>query len=153
MSTHKEILDEVQDQLQESANLSWLDDNDIIIGDREVEKHSFPCLIINHERTSEDDEEDINGDDVELTSTISIIGHVKNEDPTMLVTGDGANEKGIIDLLQDTLKALHADRTLNGLAFDMRTPDQITESEQGNPIATLIIELQIRYCQNRLTRT
>ena len=146
--TPASILSAVQDALQNSADLSYINDADILLGVREGIT-TFPCVVI-----------EVVGDRVveesfqyeERAIGINIIGYIQVYDKDKQIVGD-TNTKGVLDIENDIRKAISADITL-GLAdvYDTRLLTTVQDIDQY-PIRGFAINIECHYRQSRLTRT
>jgi hypothetical protein len=141
------IVEEIQDILQASSYLSYIDDANIFLGVRE-NVTIFPCLVI-----------EVVGDRL-LDETypyegraldINVIVFIKVFDKDKQLAGD-TNTKGVLDIENDIRKAISADITL-GLAdiYDTRLLSTVQDIVQY-PIRGFAISLECHYRQSRLTR-
>jgi hypothetical protein len=141
------ILQEIQDILQNSTYLSYINDANIFLGVRE-NVTMFPCLVI-----------EVAGDRL-LDETypyegrvlgLNIIVFVQVFDKDKQLAGD-TNTKGVLDIENDIRKAISADITL-GLAdiYDTRLLSTVQDITQY-PIRGFAISLECHYRQSRLTR-
>jgi hypothetical protein len=146
--TPSSIVAKIQDILQDSSDLSYVNDYDILLGVRE-NITTFPSILI--EPTSDIlIQEDYQFEQRELS--VNITCYVQVYDKDKQIVGD-ANTKGVLEIENDIRKALSADNTL-GLTgvYDSRILSSIHEFEQY-PVRGFALNFSIHYKQNRTLRT
>jgi hypothetical protein len=114
MSKPANILSQLQTQLKNSSDLSYVDDNNIFLGAREGISQ-FPCIVL----------EPLNIGEVDhaypkqrLTMTVAVVGFISITNKDKQIVGD-ATEKGVMDFENDVKKAICSDITLGGYAIDI----------------------------------
>ena len=142
------IFSTIQTILKNSSDLSYIVDENILMGVRESIT-IFPSVLI----------EPI-GDKIieesfayeERILSVNITAYVQIYDKDKQIVGD-TNTKGVLDVENDIRKALSADNTL-GLAdtYDARIISSVHDFEQY-PIRGFAINLEIHYRQSRTART
>ena len=141
------IVATVQDILQDSTYLGYINDGDIMLGVREGIT-VFPSIVI-----------EVAGDRLLDESypyegraiNINIIGYIQVFDKDKQLVGD-ANTKGVLDIENDIRKAVSADITL-GLSdvYDTRLLATVQDIDQY-PVRGFAVSVEVHYRQNRLTR-
>jgi hypothetical protein len=147
MSTPASIVAAIQDVLQASSYLSYINNEDILLGIREGVT-IFPCILIepiSDILTAESYPYE------QRTISVNITAYVQVYDKDKQLVGD-TNTKGVLDVENDIRKALSSDITL-GLAdvYDTRIISSIHDFEQY-PTRGFAINVECHYRQNRLTR-
>ena len=141
------ILTALQDVLQNSSYLSYINDGDIMLGVRE-NITTFPCILIEpiNDRMLEDDYPN-----EQRAVDVNITGYIQVYDKDKQLVGD-TNTKGVLDVDNDIRKAISADDKLGqNDIYDTRIMSIIHDFEQY-PIRGFAITVEVHYKQNRLTR-
>jgi hypothetical protein len=146
LSKPSEILSQLQDQLQASSYLSYVNDDNILLGTRD-NIVQFPTIVIEPIGMKEIDNV---YSTQRLFFNIAVVGfiHVMNKDKQ--IVGD-ATDKGILDLENDIKKAISSDITLGGYAIDTNLNTTAYEFVEY-PIRSLSINLEILFQQTAATR-
>jgi hypothetical protein len=141
------IVTAISNILKNSSDLSYIDDNNILLGYR-TNIVVFPCLLI----------EPI-GDRIIAESypneqrilSLNITGYVQVFDKDKQIVGD-TTTKGVVDIDNDIRKVISADITL-GLegVYDTQIVSIVHDFEQF-PVRGFGMSIDIHYKQNRLTR-
>lgn len=146
MSTFKNVTDEIVSLLQGSAYLSSVNDNAIMKGDRAIEEHSFPSILVEPIR-NEEEIVDLGANDVELRGYVAIIGRIKNQ------AGHSEQIDSLLDLENSIKKAIYSDPYLNSSADYVYIVVTSYNRDAGNPVAELIMEVVVHYQQDKSERT
>ncbi len=142
------IISKILTTLQESADLNYIDDNNMFLGVRE-NITIFPCLLIEKIDDSLLDESyPYEG----RILSVNITGYIKVHDKDKQIVGD-TNTKGVVDIENDIMKALSSDNTL-GLedVYDVRILKSV-EDYEFYPVRGFALNVEVHYRQNRTTRT
>lgn len=140
------ILSAIQTQLQNSANLSYITDGNIMLGVRETIPR-FPSIII---EPSELAETEYAYPKQRLTFSIAIIGYIEVMNNDKQFVGD-ATTKGILDLENDIKLALDSDRTLGGAAHHLNIRRSVYDFVNF-PVRSVTINIDILLEQTMSTR-
>lgn len=141
------ILSTLKTILEDSADLSYINDDNIFLGVRE-NVTIFPCIIIEPvgDRVIEE-----NFNYEQRIININVTAYIQVYDKDKQIVGD-TNTKGVLDVENNIRKALSSDTTL-GLSdvYDMRLVTTVHNFEQF-PIRGFGINVEIHYRQDRITR-
>lgn len=146
MSTPKQLSDELVSIFQNSSDLSDVNDNAIMKGDRAIEDHSFPSILVEPVR-NEEEIADFGTDDVELRAYIAIIGRIKEH------AGHSEQIDALLDLENNIKKAIYSDPELNSKADYTYIVNTTYNRDAGHPVAELIMEIVVHYQQDKSART
>ena len=145
--TPASIVAEIQDVLQASSYLSYINDDDIMLGVREGIT-VFPSIVIEvaGDRLLEE-----NYPYEGRAINVNVIGYIQVFDKDKQLVGD-TNTKGVLDIENDIRKAISADITL-GLAgvYDTRLLATVQDIDQY-PVRGFAVSIEVHYRQDRLTR-
>jgi hypothetical protein len=133
--------------LQNSAYLGYIDDGNIFLGVREGVT-SFPCLVV--EPVGDRLLDETNPYEGRALG-INIYLYIQVYDKEKQIVGD-TNTKGVLDIENDIRKAISADIKL-GLAdvYDTRILSTVQDIIQF-PVRGFVVNIEIHYRQNRLSR-
>lgn len=151
MSKPADVLAQLKTQLQNSANLSYVDDANIFLGAREGVT-VFPAICI--ERVEMVEEEYVYPK-ARLKMICEVIILVKCEDKDKQLSGDPSGSpaiRGTLDVENDVKLAIDSDRTLGGKAIHL----EILDSADGVvefPIRSVNLRVSIWFEQTRAVRT
>lgn len=148
MSKPAEILEQLRDQLQGSANLSYVKDEMIFLGARDGLTF-FPVICIEREELVE---EEYAYPLARLKMTVQLLIFIKTEQKEYQLVGDGSSVKGTLDIENDVKLAIDSDRTLGGKAIHteiLNSVDGIAEY----PVRTVDMRLSVWFQQTRSVRT
>ena len=141
MSKASTIASYLQSVLQDSADLSAVEDTNIWLGVKETIT-SFPCLVI----------ESMGGELVSETypyerriKRFAVIGYIQEFNKDTSLTD-------LLDLENNVFKALSQDVTLDGNALDVNIRGEAEEFSQY-PIRGFSIDVDVLYQQDRTERT
>ena len=142
-----DIINQLKIQLQNSADLDYVEDTHIFIGKR-TNIANYPVIVI-----------EPNGDRVvsqnypyeEIILKVIIAAGIKIFDENKQIVGS-SGIKGIVDFKNDIKKALSSDHTLDGKCSDLNIIDSIDDSAEEYPIRGFLINIEILYQQDRTTR-
>lgn len=148
MATPAEVLSALQAQLQNSANLSYVKDENIFIGARDGITF-FPCICIEREEMNESE---YAYPVARLTMVVQLIILIKTEQKDYQLIGDGTNVKGTLDVENDVKLAIDSDRTLGGEAIHTEIQDS-QDGVQEYPVRSVNLRLSILFQQTRSVRT
>lgn len=145
--TSANIFNAIKEILQDSSDLSYIDDDNIFAGVRQG-LTVFPCIVM-----------EVVGDRLLSESYpnedraigINVIGYIQVYDKDKQIAGD-TDTKGVLDIENDIRKALSADVTL-GLSDVLDTRLLVTTQDiETYPVRGFSINVEVHYRQNRLTR-
>lgn len=151
MSKPSEVLTALKEQLQGSANLSYVKDELIFLGAREGIT-TFPAICIER---AEMTEEEYVYPKARLKMTAELIILVKCEDKDQQLVGSPSATpaiRGTLDVENDVKLAIDSDRTLGGAAIHteiMDSADGVVEF----PVRSVNLRLSIWFEQTRSVRT
>jgi hypothetical protein len=146
VSKPSEILAQLQNQLKASADLNYINDENIFLGVRDSITQ-YPCIVIEPLGM-------IEGDYVypkqKLHFKIAVVGfiHVTNKDKQ--IVGD-TTDKGILDLENDVKKAISSDITLGGYAIKAASEETAYDFVEF-PVRSFSINLDVLFEQIATTR-
>lgn len=144
MTTPAQIITQLETQLQDSADLSYV--KNVMIGERESVTN-FPVIFIEPLRN---DEKDRNFQDADLMIEVALIGYISTREADKQIVGAG-NTKGITDLENDIKKAISADRQLNTLAVDTRIKSTVYGRPE-NAARRLLMTIEVDFRQTATER-
>lgn len=148
MSTPAQITTAVISQLQASSSLSYINDLAILNGARD-DINIYPTLIL---EPSYDDEQDTDTNTkVTLRSGFVLMAYTRVNEISKQIVGDSVS-KGVKDILNDIKKAISADRTLGGVAIDVKF-GRATYDFDEFPARMVALELEVLFRQTESTRT
>ncbi len=149
--TPAEILTQIDTVLKAAAvtdgTLSYVNQAHIYIGKRS-NITSYPAIVV-----------DI-GPARKLSNThpkerwtvrLSIMAAIKVADESKQIVGD-ANIKGITDFSNDLMKVLSADHTLGGKCENLDIVDCVPDDSSDWPLRAFMMNIDVTYSQDRLTR-
>lgn len=146
MSTPAQILNQIVSQLEDSSDLSYVE-NVSDFGSAKLDV--FPNIIAT---PMTDEEEPYIHKIQDILFPIGLLVYIKNYDKDNLMTGSGS-DKGLLDIRNDIAKAIYADRTLNGLAIKTDILGTSYDELSDFPIMGMAISLQVHFRQGAQTRT
>jgi len=146
--TPANILSAIQDVLQASSDLSYVNDSHIFIGKR-TNITNYPVIVIEPGPIKKMRDE---YPDELLTLRVVVAGGIKVFDEDKQIVGD-TNIKGIADFENDIKIALSQDHTLSGEAINLDIIDSFPDDAGDWPIRGFVINIEVLYRQNRTART
>ena len=147
MSKPATIIGNLKTLLQDSSDLSYVSNNNILLGYRQGLVR-YPMIIL---EPSEDVEEDITHNRQHMTFSIAVMGFIKVSDKDKQIVGSGSI-KGVLDMLNDVKKAISSDRTIDSSAIWTRILKTDFDIE-AYPVRSFTINIEVEYRQNSTTRT
>ena len=147
MSKPATIMDNLKTLLEDSSDLSYVRDNNILLGYREGLVR-YPMIILEPQEIVE---EDTTHNRQHLTFTIAVMGFIKVSDKEKQIVGSGTT-KGILDMLNDVKKAISSDRTIDSSAIWTKIVKTNFDIE-AYPVRSFTIEIEVEYRQNSTNRT
>lgn len=148
MSKPADILSALQDQLKNSADLSYINDECIFLGARES-LSQYPCIVIEPLPNSVEINNDMNIY-VDIRYFVAVIAYNKVMESNKQIVGD-SNVKGIADIENDLKKAISSDGTLGGVAVETIIHTSDLDFQEW-PVRSVALEVEIFFRQNRTTR-
>lgn len=148
MSTPQDILLALQDQLQNSTALSYVDDSKIFLGHR-VNMDSYPAIYI-EPLNIQDTSGAVTGKQY-LKFKIAIMGLVMLDtgNPDSAIADTSLNT--ILKLENDIKKAMDADQTISGKVYMTSYVQSIYDS--AYPVRGVQIEIEVQFKQITTTRS
>ncbi len=140
------ILASLKTQLQNNANLSYVNNNNIFIGKRES-IIMYPTIVI---VPLEESESDHAYPTERVVLSAAIVGIIKVHSQDKHIIGD-ATTKGIMDVRKDILLALDSDRKINSTAIHMMIRNKVYDYENF-PEVGVTINVDILFEQTIGTR-
>jgi hypothetical protein len=146
MSKPSEILTQIKTQLQNSADLSYVNDYNILLGVRD-NMVQYPCIIIEPLGLLE---LDYVYPKQKLHFKIAVVGFIKVTNIDKQIVGD-STDKGILDLENHVKKALSSDITLGGYAHKLEIKETAYEFVEY-PVRSFSISVDVMFEQIATTR-
>jgi len=147
MSTPANVLSALQTQLKNSTDLSYINDNNILLGVREG-IIQYPTIVIEPLRSEESDETHNYQD---IWYYIAVVCYIKTVSKDKQIVGSGTI-KGIADVENDIKKAISSDRTLNAKSIWLEILTATSDFREY-PVRSLTIEMRALFRQNSESRT
>lgn len=141
MSKPTEIISKLQDQLQASADLSYVNDNNILLGTRD-NITQFPCIVLEPLGIREIDS---TYPKQKLFMTVAVVGFINVMNKDKQIVGD-TTDKGVMDLENDIKKAISSDITLDGYAISAKPISSAYEFVEY-PVRSVAINVEILFEQ------
>jgi len=148
MSKPADVLVALQEQLQGSANLSYVKDEQIFLGARDGITF-FPAICIEREEMIE---EEYAYPVARIKMVVQLIILIKTEQKQYQLVGDGADVKGTLDIENDVKLAIDSSRTLGGAAIHVEVQDSV-DGIVEYPVRSVNLRLSILFQQTRSVRT
>lgn len=141
------IITALQTALKNSADLSYVNDENIFIGSRgNILNHPALEIEIGPDKKARDE----NVSELR-TQTVFIVGTIKIFDESKQIIGT-SSLPGLADFMNHVKKAMSADYTLGGACINLSVGDGDYDQKEDYPIRRFAISSEILYRQNRLTR-
>ena len=145
--TPAKIIAALQDKLQASTDLSYINDAHIFVGRRKAIAN-YPVIVIEPSGNKVVSRE-YPYENIALKVVIAAGLRVYDEEKQFV--GD-TSIRGILDFENDIKKAVSSDNTLGGECIDMNILDVQNDDAEDYPIRSFIINVEILYRQNITTR-
>lgn len=148
MSTPAQVTSAIITQLKNSSDLSYVNDLAILNGARD-DINVYPTILL--EPTYDEEEDTDTNTKVTLRSGFVLMAYNRVSEVSKQIVGD-VNSKGIKDILNDIKKALSSDRTLGGVAIDVRIGRAEYDFNEF-PTRMVALGIEVIFRQTESTRT
>lgn len=147
MSKPSEILTQIKTQLQNSSDLSYVNNYEILLGVRS-NMVNYPCIIIEPLGLLELDYVYLKQ---KLHFKIAVVGFIKVTNVDKQIVGD-TTDKGILDLENDVKKALSSDITLGGYAIKLEIKETAYDFVEF-PVRSFSLSIDVMFEQTSTVRS